>query len=372
MSAAVTVEPPAPATAPKPRPVADLLAIPPAPDPKLPSWGVNTRETALWSGPSDGTEFTKVPPGAMFRVMDRQGGRFRVFYPGDRAKRAPGEAWVDAADLNGVAWPRWVRLRAPGSVMTRPAVDSVAITSLRPGAFLEVVGEAKGSWARVFLIGDGRSDPIEGWLDVGPTAPIVGPDAISTFALGRELVAAGGPDVWLKVPYRSQLDGTKYAEANCGPTTINMVLESFGIRVPQPALRKEVLAYQPDEDCDDCGVYLQNMAAAIASHGLKVHGLRDDKPEDFHRWTLDEVRREVRAGRPVVVQVFYRGLPGRANSGYWGDHYVVVHGMVGDRFIFNDPIDVDGPGYSRLMTEKALDFAMSQSDFPYAAFSISR
>lgn len=361
------------ATAPAPRPVPDLAAMPPAPNPNLPSWAMNVREASLWAGSTGGTEFTKVPTGATFRVFERQADRFRVYYPGDRAKRAPGEAWMDAADLAPTAWPHWVRLRAPASVMTVPSLDGAAVVNLKPGTFAEVVGEPRGSWAHVFLIGDGRSEPAEGWLIADAAAPIPGPDQISTFALGHDLVAAGGPDVWLKVPYRSQIDGSKYAEANCGPTTTNMVLESFGIKIAQPSLRKEVLAYQPDEDCDDCGVYLQNMAAAISAHGLKINNLRDpDRPDDFHHWTLDEIRSELRAGHPVVVQVFYRGLPGRASSGYWGDHYVVVHGLAGDRFIINDPIDVDGPGYSRLMTAKALDFALSQSDFPYAAFSVSR
>ena len=367
-----TVAPAAAPAAPAPRPTADLAGVPPPPDPALPSWGVNRQETGLWSGPTDATLYTKVPEGALFRIMDRQDGRYRVFYPGDRAKRAPGEAWVDQADVTPVAWPRWVRLREPASILTRPTDDGVALASLRQGAFLEVVGEAKGSWARVHHVGDGRSGPVEGWLAVGPVTSIPGPDLISAFALSREALAAGSPEVWLKVPHRSQLDGTRYAEANCGPTTINMVLESFGIRVSQADLRKEVLALQPDEDCDDCGVYLENLAEVVARRGLRVGGLRDDKPDEFHRWTLDEVRHELRAGRPVIAQVFYRGLPARANSGYWGDHYIVLHGMVGDRFIFNDPVDSDGPGYSRLISAKALDFAMSQSDFPYAGFSIGR
>lgn len=378
--AAAVLPPPAPAptptavpATPTPRPVADLNAAPPAPDPNLPAWAVGAREASLWSAATGGTEFTKVPAGATFRVFERQANRLRVYYPGDLGKRVPGEAWVDAADLTAAPWPHWVRLRGPAPVMTVPSFDGATVAPLRPGTFVEVVGQPRGSWAKVFLIGDGRSEPVEGWLVADAAAPIPGPDQISTFALSQELVASGGPDVWLKVPYRSQLDGTRYAAANCGPTTTGMVLESFGIAIPQPALRREVLAYQPAEDCDDCGVYLQNMAAAIASRDLKVNNLRDpDKPNDFHRWTLDEIRSEVRAGHPVVVQVFYRGLPGRANSAYWGDHYVVVHGLAGDRFIINDPIDSDGPGYSRLMTARALDFAMSQSDFPYAAFSVSR
>src|SRR5205823_12649837 len=113
------------------------------------------------------------------------------------------------------------------------------------------------------------------------------------------------------------IDGSLYAAANCGPTTTGMVLEEFGFKVPPPALRQEILSLQPNENCDDCGVYLQNMAEVIARRGLKVTGLRDGKPDEFHRWTQDELRTELAAGHPAIAQVFYRRLPARATSAYW-------------------------------------------------------
>src|SRR5207249_11816301 len=118
-------------TSPTP-PTADLAAVPPPPDPTRPTWAVNPRETGLWSGPSGGTLFSKIPAGATFRVLDSQGDRFRVFYPGDGAKRQPGEVWVDAADLSAVTWPRWVRLRRPASVVTLPSATGAPIASRKP------------------------------------------------------------------------------------------------------------------------------------------------------------------------------------------------------------------------------------------------
>jgi hypothetical protein len=350
---------------------ADLQAVAPSPDPARPPWVTNTRETGLWSAPTGGTLYSKLPPGAIFRVMDLQAGRFRVFYPGDRAQRAPGEAWVDQADLVCMAWPRWVRLRAPGSIVAQPTPAGPKLGDLKAGDYVEVVGEARGDWAHVFYLGDGRGSPVEGWLAAGPTAPIPGPDVASTFAVGRDLLN-GGPEPWIKLPYRSQMDGTPWSLANCGPTTIGMVLEGFGFKIPPATLRKEVLALQPAEDCDDCGVYIQNLAGVVSQHGLKVNNLRDADPEAFHHWTLDEIRAELQAGHPVVPQVFYRKLPGRATSAYYGDHFVVLTGLLGDRIVFNDPIDVEGPGYSRLITPQALDQAMAGADFPYAAFSVAR
>jgi Peptidase_C39 like family len=350
---------------------ADLQATPPAPDPARPSWVTNTRETGLWSGPSDGTLYSKLPTGEIFRVLDLQAGRFRVFYPGDRAQRAPGEAWVDRTDLVGIAWPRWVRLRSAGTIMARPAPTAAGLRELKAGDYIEVVGEARGDWAQVFYLGDGRASSVDGWLEAGPTVPIPGPEVASTFATSRDLLK-GGPEPWIKLPYHSQMDGTPWSLANCGPTTIGMVLEGFGFQVTPVTLRQEALALQQNEDCNDCGVYIQNLAEVVSRRGLKVNNLRDADPEAFHRWTLDEIRAELQAGRPVVPQVFYRKLPGRATSAYYGDHFVVLTGLLDDRIVFNDPIDVEGPGYSRLITPQALDQAMAGADYPYAAFSVTR
>src|SRR5438067_10324651 len=96
--------PPASA-APTPQPKADLQAAPPPPDPALPAWAVSTRETGLWSAPTEGNLFSKIPPGSTLRILDSQAGRFRAFYPGDGARRMSGEAWVDAADFAAAAWP---------------------------------------------------------------------------------------------------------------------------------------------------------------------------------------------------------------------------------------------------------------------------
>src|SRR5207253_414784 len=117
----------APAAPPPAPPVADLDVVPPAPDPALPAWAVSTRETGLWSGPSQATPFTTIPAGATVRAMDRQESRFRVSSPGDRTGRKPGEAWMDAADLTAAAWPRWIRLRRPASIVTKPSSDAVPL-----------------------------------------------------------------------------------------------------------------------------------------------------------------------------------------------------------------------------------------------------
>ena len=53
---------------------------------------------------------------------------------------------------------------------------------------------------------------------------------------------------------------------------------------------------------------------------------------------MDEIRDHVTWARPpVIVQVRYRSLPGRGGAYYFGDHYILVTGVVGDGFLYNDP-----------------------------------
>jgi hypothetical protein len=176
----------------------------------------------------------------------------------------------------------------------------------------------------------------------------------------------------LKVPYRSQLDGSAYAEANCGPTSVAMALEAFGITHPVGMLRAAVLELQDMPDCDDCGVFIQHLATVAQARGIPTFGLRQDGGDELREWTLDDVRAALRAGRVVIPEVKYRLLPGRSTSQYWGDHYVVITGIAGDKFIYNDPIDADGSGYGRVISAAALAKAMQASNYPGAAFALGR
>jgi hypothetical protein len=113
--------------------------------------------------------------------------------------------------------------------------------------------------------------------------------------------------------------------------------------------------------------------AKVASN----HGARPVGPFDGNRiakWSLKDVREQLQAGRPVIVQVRFRALPGRARVPYFNDHYIILTGLSGESFLYNDPIDSDGPGANRLMTPAQLEAAMNTSDqrYAYAAFALAR
>jgi hypothetical protein len=181
------------------------------------------------------------------------------------------------------------------------------------------------------------------------------------------------------VPYRTQLDGSDYESANCGPTTLGMALEAFGVNVDQAELRSEVLTsedFNPDDT--DAGSFIWALARVAQGRGLRTYGLYESDGETLHQWNIDEVRANVRAGRPVIAQVVYRGLPGREDSNYYEDHFVVITGLMGNDFIYNDPIGGaqarESPGWDRLMTSEELHRAMHASDrsYAYTAFGLAR
>jgi LysM repeat protein len=177
-------------------------------------------------------------------------------------------------------------------------------------------------------------------------------------------------DVRLGVPYRSQLDGTPWQGANCGPVSLGMGLESLGIWVSSTDLRRQVLAAQGFGG-NASGTLLDALARVAARNGARTIGLEGDA--GLARWSPDDIRSQLRAGRPVIVQVRYRALPGRGYSAYAGDHYIVLSGLAGETFLYNDPLDIDGPGRNRQMTAGELERAMNASDrrYAYAAFALS-
>ncbi len=187
-------------------------------------------------------------------------------------------------------------------------------------------------------------------------------------AYAPPMLAATGRIV---VPFRSQLDGTPWAGANCGPTALGMGLESLGVKVSSTELRRQVLSAQGMWG-NNVGTLMDALAKVASANGARPIGLFEGGR--IAKWSLRDVREQLQAGRPVIVQVRFRALPGRAGVRYFNDHYIILTGLSGDNFLYNDPLDSDGPGGNRLMTPAQLDAAMDATDkrYAYAAFALAR
>jgi predicted double-glycine peptidase len=114
----------------------------------------------------------------------------------------------------------------------------------------------------------------------------------------------------IRVPFRKQK-----LNYTCGPVSVHMVLAHFGFRVEQADLIVEMKA------SPKTGTTHKNMVKALRKRGLHVF-------ESSH-WTIDELKRRVALGHPVIVN--YQEPDEDAS------HYSVVIGYSNSRVILHDP-----------------------------------
>jgi ABC-type bacteriocin/lantibiotic exporter with double-glycine peptidase domain len=174
----------------------------------------------------------------------------------------------------------------------------------------------------------------------------------------------------LDVPFRTQFDGSGWSSGNCGPAALGMLLEGFGHSVSTQSVRNRANRLMGVYEVGN-GTRIQDLARIATEAGLAANGPYQVGSSRFQRWTLDDVRREVAAGRPVVPQVYYPYLPNHKN-GVVTDHYVVIVGLADDDFVFHDPADRKEPGQLARMSAAEFSRAWAASNFPFAAFSVAR
>jgi hypothetical protein len=343
-------------------PMASVVAVPRV------DWVQAHRKTALFAAP-DGSASREadVPQWSYLRIVEAQPDWLKVTFQGDGAGRAADTAWVPAADVGSLAQaPRFVTSIQETRLWSSDRQDAEPLASVPRLATLELAGAERNGRMAVRVADPARQEGRVAWVDWQEVAASRGPadrdvpiaEAFSPFATTARL----------DVPYRTQLDGSISSAANCGPTSVSMAIESFGIYVPTAQARvianRAMGAYDPFG-----GTTLESLRAVAEAYGLQ--GLNLFENGRYRRWTLDDVRAHLRAGHPVIPQLRYRMMPGREWIWVGYDHYVVITGMTGDDFIINDPIGVNGHG-ERVLSSQQLWRAWSSSDFPGAAVAIAR
>ncbi len=366
--------PPTPTATPVPPIATSRPTPPPSQPPRDPQWWRVKVETPLRVGPEQGSPVLQSLPGASYlKLLHRGDGMLQVYYGGNGDDRDPGEGWVNVSDVVVSDAPKWVEVRRATALWSDRSGGS-AVGTLPAGAVAEVMQD-RGGRLQVFYLGDGFSRaPAEGWTDVsdlGPAGPLIVSERWGLRVLRKADVQAidAGEGVWLRVPFRTQLDGSLSADANCGPASVAMALQYYRMAVPTGEVRILADRLQGTSDPEG-GFAIEFLAAAVERFGLKGLDLAHDK-DNLKRWTLDDLRRHVGLGHPVIAQLRFRAMPAREFSKYGDDHYVVICGMLGDDFIYNDSVDTDGPGYGRVISSADLKRAWGSSHFPFAAFAVS-
>jgi hypothetical protein len=331
-------------------------------------WVQAHRKTALFATPEPGApRETDVPQWSFLRIVEMQPTWIKVSFRGNGGSLDPRTAWVPADDVGAVtAPPHFVTSVQETRLWSSDGPDAQPLASVPRLAPLELAGEERNGRAAVRLADPANQDGRIAWVDWADVAASRGPadrdvpiaQTYSPFANVARL----------DVPYRSQLDGSLSSAANCGPASVSMAIESFGIFVPTAQARAVAVramgVYDPFG-----GTSLESLKAVAEAYGLQGQDLMQDG--HYKRWSLDDVRAHLRAGHPVIPELRYRMMPGREWVWVGYDHYVVITGMVGDDFIINDPIGMDGHG-ERTLSAQQLTRAWMYSDFPGAAVAIAR
>ncbi len=134
----------------------------------------------------------------------------------------------------------------------------------------------------------------------------------------------------------SQFDGTPWEGSNGGIASIAMVLGAFDVTLPTLQVRKSIISITGDPSYD-AGVAWDPLMKMAWRHDFPVNGPMDGNG-NYRQWFLEELDAESRMGRPSILLVHYRSMPGHEQAAWWGDHYVVFLGLTanGD-VIYHDP-----------------------------------
>jgi hypothetical protein len=174
--------------------------------------------------------------------------------------------------------------------------------------------------------------------------------------------------LWLGVPSRSQYDGTPYAAANCGPSALGMILEAYGLWMSTADLRDYANYLQGTYGYND-GIALDHLAEIGKRANLKPFELYDGR--GYRRWTIEDVRATVLDGYPVIALTTYRLLPGNAYFGGNINHYIVISGLLGDDFLYNDSSFGGAGGRGLVITAEQLELAWATADIPRHAVAFA-
>jgi hypothetical protein len=211
------------------------------------------------------------------------------------------------------------------------------------------------------------------------TAAPTGPPRrlITSFAQLRDAAGAAGASqlttlttdasFLLRVPFRTQIDGTAFSLVNCGPASLSMVLAAFGLDVDPPSLRDYLNRLVGNDDTEQ-GTSLYALAQIAQEAGLNVFG--PSGRGGYQSWTVDAIRDQIRAGHPVITLTKYRRLPGHFGSVTDFDHYIVITGLAGVDFVYNDGAFSTEYGYNLIITPDQLERAWADSSVPRHAIAV--
>ena len=164
----------------------------------------------------------------------------------------------------------------------------------------------------------------------------------------------------IRVPYRSQFDGSTFEWGNCGVSAIAMAMEYYGHPSSTHDVRLSINAMTGNWDLK-VGVDWRYLKLALEQRGFSTAGPYSARG-GYQTWTLDEILAQVREGRPVMLLVHYRSLPGHEEDEWIGDHYILFLGLTRDGdVIYHDPGFPGEEGANRTIDQATLERVWSNT-----------
>ncbi|HLI25708.1 MAG TPA: C39 family peptidase [Chloroflexota bacterium] len=270
--------------------------------------------------------------------------------------------------------PRRARARAPlAGALGHAALLAFLGLGLLAGP-IEVAATPRGSPLQFLEVAERPRvplDPFGLWWGVMGAPALAFADPTQEARTDEAAPAASAPAVVATVPgkravpFRTQLDGSRFAGSNCGPAALGMVLEAFGIQKSTEELRYRSHTYQGTWG-SYTGTGLDYLARVAEDFGVPTRGLFEGRR--FRSWSIADLREEVGQGHPVIVLTKYRLLPGHEGSGTSFDHYIVLWDLDGDDFVYNDPAFTSAHGgFARRISSARLEAAMRAAIIPQQA-----
>jgi peptidase C39-like protein len=155
------------------------------------------------------------------------------------------------------------------------------------------------------------------------------------------------------VPQLTQMTGAFNQDYICGPTALAMIAAHYGRTLGlSPYALAQHIAYHAGTN--------PTMGTHPAMLGY-VAGLLDLKVHPLAVWQIDKVASAIRSGAKVLALGNYLALPSHhPEPGLVVPHYIVISGLEGDRFVYNDPYS---PGnVPRLLTPDQLSVYLNMAE----------
>jgi hypothetical protein len=287
------------------------------------------------------------------------------------SKRLAGVAALALAASTACGFPSGLNATNPTFSASPAGSFAVNAPLIGPQTLQASAGPAEPSLSWAVLPAPIERPTVASWLEAAALESSAAMNLRHAAVLPAEPQAIAFSSFRLSVPFRTQKDGSRFQGSNCGPAALGMVLDAFGMPQSNEDLRFETHTYQ-DTVGRRGGTALQHMASVGRDYGLAPLGLYAGW-EEFAAWTIEDVRAELRGGRPVIPLVKYRLLPGYEGSTVRYDHYIVLYGISGDGFLYHDPAQESAAkGAGRWISAEQLDHAMSSASISRQAVAFDR